>query len=85
MGPISSKVFFVDFGNEAVIENEHIRALKAQFREIPPKAMMCALDKVAPLDGQKEWSEECIVKMKQMVSTPNLLIVALKSLKGKKT
>ena len=69
MSPVSTKVFFMDYGNESVIENDNIRALKMQFRDIPPKALVCALDKIRPPEGQSVWSDEAIMLMRQLVST----------------
>ncbi|XP_072027405.1 uncharacterized protein [Amphiura filiformis] len=83
MGPISTKVFFLDFGNESVIENDNIRALKPQWKDIPPKAMMCGLDMIAPPSGQKEWSEQSIVKMKEMLENKICTIHITRVIAGK--
>ena len=68
MSPLSTKVLFLDYGNEEVVVNDNIRPLEKQFHEEPGKALHCGLDRVAPLGGQGgKWSEEALTFMRQKV------------------
>ena len=52
-------VYFVDYGNEALVSPHHVRLLKKEFLKLPVDCHRAKLAGLAPADGQlRQWPEE---------------------------
>lgn len=72
-------VFYLDFGDCAVLNRDSICELKSDYLSIPFQAIECSLADVVPIDNQ--WTEEAIDEFEKLVHLGSWKVIMAKPLK----
>lgn len=75
-------VLYVDFGNQEVIDVEHLRILKKEFQSQPVQAFRCCLDGIQPVNEDQDWSEAALKRFSELVDGKELKM-SVKDSEGK--
>lgn len=70
------RVFFVDFGHMANVDQLAIRKIEKKFLHLPFQAFECTLANVSPNDneGPGKWSKKAAKKLREMTTQPYLIV-----------
>lgn len=72
-------VFYLDFGDCAILSRDSICELKSEYLSIPFQAIECSLVDVVPIDN--EWTEQAIDEFEKLVHLGRWKVIMAKPLK----